>query len=834
MSVHHLILNIISLFAINPVCPLVLIAIKLKAFEEEDRIKNAGQQTDETTLNIILPQLDLSWSSSIRFRTRVNTCPSGDVIDNSPTDNKLIVQYVDYTSHPGLEALKPGDSIITWSRHDHTRRTSSLQSSIIQSSTNQNVRPRRSQSLIGTLCSSVMSNGMRLMGTLSAPASMLPPMMNGAEPEPEANADEECLRAGPGNVAFKIEAFKRAIKNSAINVVIMRKLDVNGNLNSRFFGDGETELSSAPKTSPLRSSEANKVDTVSQFVEQLQTRPPTASSGGISGYSKAKHFLEAVGREGAARECASLVCAPEPGVDGDYKESWEAAAPVFPDGVARSADFREEVGPLCAITDTLLDILREEDVNDNTSKGVVTREQYGDSHIETAAGAYLTASAAAPEPEVIANEVSKSSEFVDKPWFDTPNNLEEIALLHRSPFKDFEFLDRTAPLFSGLAHADGITFHGKPIAIGAGSQGQVYRAKYKSSDMRGEESLCAIKKIGTLNEARIELLALHRCAESGGCGVLRPANIFGPSKNFPGKEVPALYVDYDAVFSEGEEDAENEPCDEDKGHHCAYFLVAEWLGRTYSTSSSYAGGYKKSSSKVDESKTGLNFHTLGQNNGGLFRFGNGMRFAMEHVKASSGGELFPNLISPGQPSSQTSYLLPPLAIVAYFGRMLLSALVEFERKGILHQDIKPANVMLPFSNGHSSGSGYEAKIVDFGGSYLAGAETMASKKYKENGLRAVTSWGEETAWHIFWPPEKTRRSISGNVNADYFGFDPVHWEKVLLAESLIGTAQTETMLLASRLLAVQIMEKSSGRSAEESTLIQRRILASLQKDVTRG
>jgi eukaryotic-like serine/threonine-protein kinase len=133
----------------------------------------------------------------------------------------------------------------------------------------------------------------------------------------------------------------------------------------------------------------------------------------------------------------------------------------------------------------------------------------------------------------------------------------------------------------------------------------------------------------------------------------------------------------------------------------------------------------------------------------------------------------------------------PITEALQYAAQIASALIEAHRAGIVHRDVKPANVMLERAGLHSAGVP-QAKLLDFGIAKANTLEIPGGGTWPEPGALDLTVSGFVLGTAHYMAPEQIVRSAA-DVRTDIFAFGAVLFEMLTGRKAFEGKNRPEVL-----------------------------------------
>jgi eukaryotic-like serine/threonine-protein kinase len=169
----------------------------------------------------------------------------------------------------------------------------------------------------------------------------------------------------------------------------------------------------------------------------------------------------------------------------------------------------------------------------------------------------------------------------------------------------------------------------------------------------------------------------------------------------------------------------------------------------------------------------------------------------------------------------------PIAEAVHYAEQIASALREAHRAGIIHRDVKPANIMLSQSRRHSAGAARHAKLLDFGVSKAGPTGAVSDPTSGEMHVPLdLTLAGFVPGTAHYMAPEQFDRNVT-DVRTDIFALGAVLFEMLAGRKAFEGNDRTEVLAAIRGKPVVRVSSLRSGVPAA----LDRLILKCLAKDV---
>jgi Tol biopolymer transport system component/tRNA A-37 threonylcarbamoyl transferase component Bud32 len=133
----------------------------------------------------------------------------------------------------------------------------------------------------------------------------------------------------------------------------------------------------------------------------------------------------------------------------------------------------------------------------------------------------------------------------------------------------------------------------------------------------------------------------------------------------------------------------------------------------------------------------------------------------------------------------------PIDDAIRYAEQIAAALGEAHRAGIVHRDVKPANVMLTPARPGSNGGTFQAKLLDFGVAKANESEVLSGSPPPEGTLDLTVS-GMVIGTAHYMAPEQFERNAT-DVRTDIFAFGAVLFEMLTGRRAFRGSSRDEVL-----------------------------------------
>ena len=163
----------------------------------------------------------------------------------------------------------------------------------------------------------------------------------------------------------------------------------------------------------------------------------------------------------------------------------------------------------------------------------------------------------------------------------------------------------------------------------------------------------------------------------------------------------------------------------------------------------------------------------------------------------------------------------PITEAVRYAEQIASALVEAHRAGIVHRDVKPANIMLSQSGTRSAGAPCHAKLLDFGVAKASPVEAVPDPTSEERYVSPdLTLAGCVPGTVHYMAPEQFERNAA-DARTDIFAFGAVLFEMLTGRKAFAGNDRTEVLAAIRDKEVARVSSLRSGVPAALDRLVMR-------------